>query len=53
MLQNFTIVADLNTEKRSLSLYRKVLLHVLKKTEAKTTLEEDLKLICSDQTTDW
>lgn len=53
MLQNFTIVADLNTEKRSLSLYRKVLLHVLKKTEAKTTLEEDLKLICSDQNTDW
>ena len=51
---NFTKVIDLDQERKVLELYKKILIFVLRKTEAITTLEYDLQLLCSeDQLTDW
>lgn len=50
---NFTKVTDLATERRVFDLYKRIVLHVLKRLESKTTLEEDLQLLCSEELDDW
>jgi len=52
-LLNFTKVTDLAQERKMLDLYKALLLYVLKKIEAVTTLEEDLQLLCSNELTDY
>lgn len=50
---NFTQVTDLAVERRVFDLYKRLLIHVLKKVEAKTNLEEDMILLASEELTDW
>ena len=50
---NFTQVRDLDVERRVFDLYKRLLVHVLKKVEAKTTLEQDMLQLASDDLTDW
>ena len=50
---NFTKISSLDQERKVLELYKKVLIHVLQHTESKSTLEEDLQLLCSEELTDW
>lgn len=51
--QNFTKVTDLEEERTVLRLYHKTLVHILKHFEAKTTLQQDLELLCSEELSDW
>ena len=50
---NFTKVTDLVVERKMLELYKNLMIHVLKNIEKKTTLEEDIDLLCSDELTDY
>eukprot|EP00353_Schmidingerella_taraikaensis_P012842 CAMPEP_0185588368 /NCGR_PEP_ID=MMETSP0434-20130131/52796_1 /TAXON_ID=626734 ORGANISM="Favella taraikaensis, Strain Fe Narragansett Bay" /NCGR_SAMPLE_ID=MMETSP0434 /ASSEMBLY_ACC=CAM_ASM_000379 /LENGTH=85 /DNA_ID=CAMNT_0028210971 /DNA_START=117 /DNA_END=374 /DNA_ORIENTATION=+ len=50
---NFTKVTDLEEERKVVDLYRKTVLHVLKQAEAKSSLEQDLQELCSEELDDW
>lgn len=50
---NFTKVADLNEERKVASMYKELLLHVLKIAEYKTTLAQDMELLSSEDLNDW
>ena len=50
---NFTKVTSLDEERRVARLYRQMLLQILRTAEEKTTLVEDMKLLCSEELEDW
>ena len=50
---NFTKVTSLDEERRVARLYRQMLLQILRTAEEKTTLVEDMKLLCSEELDDW
>jgi len=50
---NFTKVADLEEEREVMSLLKRVLLFLLRKAEAETSLEQDLEILCSEELLDW
>lgn len=43
----------MDQERRVLDIYKQVILYILRRTEAKTTLEEDLQMLCDPEQKDW